>query len=589
MHPIHLSGAEILVEMLIAYEVEVIFGVPGDTNVPLYDAMRRAQDRVRHVMVRDERSGGFMADAYARLSNKPAVMEVPSGAGAMYALPAIAEAHYSSVPIILITSDTPLKMEGQGVITELECAKLFEPVTKGSWQIKAARKLPEYVRRAFRLATSGRPGAVHLVIPEDVLAEVVAVDTISLHVETECGHFPSHPAGAGAGQIRELIELIGAAKRPLLVAGGGTNRSKAGPLVQKIAERLNLPVVNTITGQSAMADDHSLAIGVVGDNGFHPHANRAMEEADLLIYLGSKIGSVVTIGWTFPSANRHRKIVQVDIDASVLGHNTENALSICGDIRAVCQDWLAAIPDGMAVDSAWADRLNLWRGEFWQAAQSEFDDDSLPLKPQRIVKALNAQMDRPYSILSDPGTPTPHMTRLLRLHDVESVFIIPRAYGGLGYALPAVVGAHLARPHVRPIGLFGDGSFAMSMGELETLVRLDVPAILIHFNNACFGWIKALQRLHGHNATYSVDFTGLDASLLAKAFSIKAFRVVSAEDLDAALAEAFAFDGLVFIDIVVESIADVAPPVYSWLRRIGHDPLSIPPVTNVRLGMPASS
>ncbi|RDE08939.1 thiamine pyrophosphate-binding protein [Pelagibacterium lacus] len=579
-----MRGADILVEMLVRYEVDHIFGVPGDTNVPLYDAMRLAQDRIRHIMVRDERCGGFMADAYARLSNKPAVMEVPSGAGAMYVLPAVAEAHFSSVPMILITSDTPLRMEGQGVITELECAKLFEPVTKASWQVKSARKIPEMVRRAFRYATGGRPGAVHLVVPEDVLAETVAADAISLHAEAACTRFPSYPASPGEKDIDALIGLIAEARRPLFVAGGGASRSLAGKALQAVAEALGMPVVQTITGQSTLVDDHPLAIGVVGDNGFHPHANRAMEEADLIVYLGSKIGSVVTIGWTFPSDRVERKIVQIDIEATVLGNNTDNALSICADIRLALEALHDRLPQGLAVDPAWPAHLNAMRAEFWHKASAKMESDAVPLAPQRIVKALNDRLvGRPCSILSDPGTPTPHMTQLLRLVDPESSFIIPRAFGGLGYALPAVVGAYLARPHTRPIGLFGDGSFAMSMGELETLVRLDVPAILVHFSNGCFGWIKALQRLHGHNATYSVDFNRVDGAAIAEVFGARAFHVTTPDELDAAFDAAFAHDGLVFIDVEVESIADMAPPVYSWLKRMGRDPMQMGPTDGVSL------
>ncbi|TPJ74583.1 thiamine pyrophosphate-binding protein [Mesorhizobium sp. B2-7-1] len=579
-----MRGADLLMEMLIAHDVDLVFGVPGDTNVALYDALRQAQGKVRHVMVRDERTGGFMADCFSRLSGKPAVMEVPSGAGAMYALPAVAEANFSSLPMILITSDTPLKMEAQGVITELECAKLFEPVTKGSWQVKSAGKIPEYVRRAFRVATTGRPGAVHLVLPEDVLGAEVDPTTVSLHADRNCTRFPAYPASPRLEDVSLLANMIGEAKKPLLIAGGGVNRGHAGTLLRRTAERFNVPVVNTITGQSALADDHPLAIGVIGDNGFHPHANRAVEDADLLVYLGCRMGSVVTVGWTFPTPRAERLLVQVDIDPVALGNNSDNALNICADVNAVLAALLALEAPGGSSHQAWIDQLNAWRGAFWQHVQPELTGDSVPLKPQRVVKALNAHLEKkPYSILSDPGTPTPHMTRLLRLSNPDSTFIIPRAFGGLGYALPAVVGAWLARPEIRPVGLFGDGSFAMSMGELETIVRLDVPALLIHFSNGCFGWIKALQRLHGHNATYSVDFKQLDAAAIAAAFGLRAWHVRTADELDAALGEAFAHDGPAFIDIEVESIADVAPPVMSWLRRLGRDPLDLKPEAGPRL------
>ena len=570
-------GADILVEMLAGYGVDTMFGVPGDTNVPLYSALQRRTDLIEHVMCRDERSAGYMADAYARISNKVGVFEAPSGAGAMYSLPPVAEAHASSVPVILLTIDVPLPGEGRGVITELDCVKLFEPVTKASIQIKSPEKIPEIIRRAFRVATTGKPGAVHLVIPEDMLKAELADGTYSLHIEEECKSFPAYPTMAEPGKVEALLELIEAAERPLLVAGGGANRSRARRALQQFAEQMNLPVVTTITGQSTMTDDHPLAIGVIGDNGYHPHANLAMEEADLLVYLGSKVGSVVSIGWSFPSKNPERKVAQVDIDPQVLANMTENTLSLAGDVRLVLDALVAAAADRPAKDNTWVDTLNAYRQEFWEGAEPLFQDTALPLRPEPVVRAFSQRLRHPVNILSDAGTPTPYMTRFLRMGDTESTFIIPRAYGGLGYAIPAVVGAWKAEPEKTTIGLFGDGSFNMSVGELETLVRLNCPAKLIQFNNGCFGWIKGLHRMEGRGANdcYSVDFTKANAARIAEAFGLKAWQVQTLEEFDDAFAAALDHDGPCFIDVVIESLAERVPPVYSWLKKTGRDPLSL--------------
>ena len=465
-------GADILVEMLGRYGVRHIFGVPGDTNVPLYTALQQRPELVEHVMCRDERSAGYMADAYARISNKVGVFDAPSGAGAMYSLPPVAEAHASSVPVILMTIDVPLSGEGRGVITELDCVKLFEPVTKASIQIKSAEKIPEIIRRAFRIATTGKPGAVHLVIPEDMLLAEVPDTAFSLHAEAECQTFPAYPTMSEPGKVEALLDLIAGAKRPLLVAGGGANRSGARAALRVFSEQMNLPVVTTITGQSTMPDDHPLAIGVIGDNGYHPHANMAMEEADLLIYLGSKVGSVVSIGWSFPSKNAERKVAQVDIDPQVLANMTENALSIAGDVRLVLEALGQAAKQRTPSGDDWVETLNGYRVEFWEGAEPLFSDMRMPLRPEPVVRAFSERLTHPVNILSDAGTPTPYMTRFLRMGDTDSTFIIPRAYGGLGYALPAVVGAWKAEPEKTTIGLFGDGSFNMSVGELETLVHV---------------------------------------------------------------------------------------------------------------------
>ena len=321
---------------------------------------------------------------------------------------------------------------------------------------------------------------------------------------------------------------------------------------------------------------HRLEIGVIGDTGFHPHANRALDESDLTLYLGYKVGSVVSIGWTFPTNRPDRKIVQVDIDTDVLSNNTRNTLSVSGDVKAVLTELLHLEREPVGSYSDWTAEVNSWRKSFWENAGPLLQDRTKPIKPEPIVKALNERITAPVNVLCDAGTPTPYMTRFLRLSDAGSHFIIPRAYGGLGYAIPAVVGAWFAEPEKRPIGLFGDGSLGMTAGELETLARLKCPAILLHFNNACFGWIKGLQRLDGYDNDncYSVDFDATKASDVAQAYGLKAWHVTEMAELEEALDEAFSYDGPCLIDIVVESLAERVPPVFSWLRKRGENPLS---------------
>ncbi|MCJ8141005.1 thiamine pyrophosphate-binding protein [Falsirhodobacter halotolerans] len=575
-----MKGADILVEMLIGYGVDTIFGVPGDTNVPFYEALQMREDRIRHVMARDERSAGYMADAYGRFTNRPGVFECPSGAGAMYSLPPVAESNGSSVPVILLTIDIPLPGEGRGVLTELDCAKLFEPVTKMSVQVKSAQKLPEIIRRAFRTACSGKPGAVHLQIPEDMLLAEVDPATISLHVEEECRTFPAFPTRPEAGKLEALMELIRQSERPLIVAGGGVSRADAGGVITRFAEGCNIPICTTMTGQGTIDDDHRLAIGVIGDNGYHPHANWALEHSDLAIFVGSRIGSVVTIGWTFPKVTLNRRLVQIDIAPEVMGNNYQNLLSILGDARLTFGDLLA---QDLRVDGArhepWVRELNDHRARFWDHAAPKLAADTLPMRPERVVRAFNDALEssgEPALIYSDAGTPTPYMTRYLRINDNRTRFCIPRAFGGLGSALPAAVGAWRAAADKRPIALFGDGSFGMTVGELETLVRLQVPAILMLFNNGTFGWIKGLHRLKGHNQCFGVDFLPPDGAAIASAFGVRAWTAKTPADLDAALAGAFAHrTGPCLIDVHVESIADRVPPVYSWLTRRGQDPMAL--------------
>ena len=584
-----MNGAAALVKMLTDYGVEVIFGVPGDTNVALYEALRMIEGAPRHVLCRDERSAVFMADCYARLSAKPGVAEVPSGAGALYGLPGVAEANRSSVPLLLLVNDIPQPGVGRGTLTELPVEQLFKPIAKRAETLGHVAKLPEIVRRAFREATGGRPGAVVLSLPEDLLFQDMPETGVSLHVEPQCRQAPSYRSRSPDAAVDAALTAILAAKRPLIVAGGGANRSGAGAVLTRFAERLGLPVVTTITGQGVVRDDHELGIGIIGDNGFHPHAVWALGHADLVIYVGCRMGSVATMLWQWPRPGGTTRIIQIDLEPEVIGNTYAIHHPLVGDAQAVLDALLTKVPAAhKKATAAWVADINARRAEFWEATATLLQSDSVPLRPERVIETLNRQLPAPCHVISDAGTPTPYATRFLRLRDPESKLVIPRFYGGLGYAIPAVVGAWFAAPHLKPVGLFGDGSLGMSAGELETLARLRVPAVLIHFNNACFGWIKALQRVTdrsrkktdgakagSNDPTFSVDFGRYDMSKLAAIYGIRSFRVETPQELELALREAFQLDEPVFIDAVVESIADRLPPVFSWLKNAGLDPAAV--------------
>ncbi len=577
-----MTGAQAVVEILVAYGVEVIFGVPGDTSLPLYDALYKASPKIRHILARDERSAVFMADTYARLTHRPAVCECPSGAGALYSIPGIAEANASSIPIILLTSDVSLAGEGKGTITELDHHTLFEPVTKWSTFLKHADKVPETMRKAFRVATTHRPGAVHLAFPTEVMAGHMTRGHEMIYAETECASYPAYRTRGNSEGIKELADTLVSALKPVMIIGGGAMHSQAGELIIDIAEGLSIPVVTTISGQGIMPDDHPLALGVIGDNGFHPHAHMAIDQGDTLVYIGCKMGSVSTIKWTRPAWNTKAKIIQVDIDPTMLANNYHNHLSVAGDAALVLNDVRELLiemsgksgmndqiekNDQIEIPSertAWVTQLNLERHAFWEENRAVLTSESLPIKPQRVIHAVNERLIEPSVVIADAGTPTPHITRFLRLKGKGSRFIIPRSFGGLGYAIPAVVGAHLANPHARIVGMFGDGSLGMSAGELETLARMNVPVVLIHFNNGTFGWIKALQSIHSGGRFMSVDFTQGNMAAVAQAFGILSFHVNRPDELDTALDKAFNHDGPVFIDVVAESEVTELPPVYSW-------------------------
>lgn len=571
-----MNGADALLTMLRNYGVEVIFGVPGDTNVALYHALKRMPDAPLHVVCRDERSAVFMADCYARFSGKPGIAEVPSGAGAMYGLPGVAEANKSSVPLILLVNDIPQMGVGRGTLTELPVEAMFRPISKHAETLHRVEKLPETIRRAFRMATGGRPGAAVLALPENLLYEELDATPHSLRAEPQCRAAPAFRVLPDEEEIGRAAEALLSARRPLIVAGGGANRSAAGDSIVRLAEELDIPVATTITGQGIIGDDHRLAIGIIGDNGFHPHALRALGRADLVMYVGCRMGSVATMNWKWPPPDNGGRIIQIDLDADIIANTGDVDFPLMGDARATVDRFLAATKGKGRPAGDWVEVINAHRTEFWSAVESDLRSKQLPIRPERVIDALNRHLPAKCHVMSDAGTPTPYATRFLKLTHPGSKLMIPRFFGGLGYAIPAVVGAHFANPEFRPVALFGDGSLGMSAGELETLARMEIPAVLVHFNNGCFGWIKALQRVshkgEANDGTFGVEFGRHDMSKLAEVYGIRSFRVDTIEQLEDALSRSFSSQELCFIDVAVESIADRLPPVYSWLKKFGVDP-----------------
>ena len=314
-----MNTAQVLVEMLKEYQVKHIFGVPGDTTMPLYDALYMARDDIQHIMARDERSAAFMADAYARLSHKPGVTEAPSGGGATYVVPGVAEAHGSSVPLIVFTSDVPVTDEGKGTLTAIDQQRLLEATTKWSMVVKRPSMLPDAIRKAFRVATSGRGGAAHIVLPEDVLEELCPAPAI--YAEAACRSYPSYRTQAPLSSLEAICDALLAARRPMIVAGGGTVLSGAWDELMQLAETLHIPVATTINGKGSINEMHAWSVGVIGGNGGRPYANQLLSEADCILYLGSKVNSLVTLKGSVPDPRNNVTTLQIDADPGELGNN----------------------------------------------------------------------------------------------------------------------------------------------------------------------------------------------------------------------------------------------------------------------------
>jgi len=271
-----------------------------------------------------------MADAYARLAYKPGITEAPSGGGATYVVPGVAEANGSSVPLIVFTSDVPIADEGKGTLTAINQQRLLEAATRWSAVVKRPQMLPDIVRKAFRVATSGRGGAVHVVLPEDVLHEVVPSPAIPvIYAEPACRYYPSYRTQAPRASLDALL----AARRPVIVAGGGAVLSGAWQEITRIAGALSIPVATTINGKGSIDEMHEWSIGVIGGNGGRPSANQLLAEADCIWYIGTKVNSLVTLKGEIPAPGKAVTVLQLDIDPAELGNNVPAALAACGDLK----------------------------------------------------------------------------------------------------------------------------------------------------------------------------------------------------------------------------------------------------------------
>lgn len=540
---------------------DYIFGVPGDTSLALYEALRRSPT-VTHVMARDERGASFMADVYARISGKVGVCEAPSGAGALYLIPGIAEATASSIPVLALTTDVPLASQGRNVLTEMDQVGLFSSLTKSSTVLRSPARAAEVVRSALRTATSGRPGACHISLPEDVLATPLTGEPPPAASPAE-GTFPSSRTGPDPGDAARAAEMILAARRPAFVAGGGVLVSQAWEELTALAESVGAMVGTSINGKGSIDETHPNSLGVVGGNGSRPYANQAIRDADLVVFIGCKTDSVTTMKWRLPSPGEAR-VIQIDVDPEELGRNYPLQVGLAGDAK-VCLSLLTGLVaerDG-GRRRPWLDTAPL-REAWWTAQQPALLSDARPIKPPRLIDALVRLLPREAIVVADAGTGTPLTAAFLPSPAGRSV-VIPRGFGGLGYALPGVVGAALARPGVPVVGLVGDGSFAMAVGDLETISRLDLPVLLIQFNNSTFGWIKALQRFHCDERYFSVDFSGsTDYVGIAHGFGLDGVRVEDPADIEGAIKTGLAERRPFFIDVVTESEESEPPPVPDW-------------------------
>ena len=558
-----LPGAEAFVRMLALHGVRHIFGLCGDTSLPFYDALKRLDHGMTHVLTRDERSAAYMADGYARVSGRVGVCEGPSGGGATYILPGVVEANESSIALLAVTTDISVTSRGRFTLTELDQEGLFRPLTKWTQVIDRAAQIPQSLRTAFSRMTTGRPGAAHIGLPLDVQRDV-AVDAEDLWADLASGAFTNYRAAPDPQAIGKAAEALLSARSPLIVCGGGVVTAGAMSELRRLAGALGCPVATTISGKGSIAESHELAVGVVGANGGTMATREIVEAADLVFFIGCRAGSVTTEKWRFPP--RGTRIVHLDVDPAVIGVNYVPEVALLGDARlaldALAQTVETATP--RARQDA-VQRVAAAREKKLAAFRALAESDDGPIRPERLVADLRAAAPDDCILVADPGTPCPYFSAYWHLPREGRNFISNRAHGALGYALSAAAGAHYARPGAKCIAVMGDGSFGFTCGEMETLLRYKVPLTMVVVSNATFGWIKAGQRTGFGGRYFSVDFSRTDHARVAEAFGVKAWSVQDPRKLRPALAAAIAHDGPALVDVVSQPLHEAQAPVSEWI------------------------
>jgi acetolactate synthase I/II/III large subunit len=560
-----LTGAEAFVRTLQHHGVKHIFGLCGDTSLPLYDALHRLDHGITHILTRDERHAGYMADVYARVTGRVGVCEGPSGGGATYILPGVVEASESSIPILAITTDISVTGRGRYTLTELDQEALYRPLTKWNRVIDQAVQIPDAIRQAFREMTTGRPGAAHIGLPFDVQKAPVDEDTVWGDVTLNT--FPSRRAAADPAAVSAAAEALCSAKAPLIICGGGPVISGAYDEIQALAEVLEIPVATSVSGQGIIADNHPLSVGLVGSNGGVAETRGIVEQADLVFFIGCRAGSVTSERWRFPKPG-HVKVVHLDVDGATIGANYPTDVAIVGDAKLS----LAALVEEVRDRVTTAPQRQLGRDAVARAKAEKFAQfealaasEDRPIKPERVIKTLNELMPSDGIIIGDPGTPCPYFSAFYRQDHPGRAFISNRAHGALGFSMAGAVGAAIGRPDTKIVCAMGDGSFGMSCGEMETIVRLGLPITMIVFSNSVFGWIKAGQKTGFNERYFSVDFSRTNHAAVAEAFGCKVWRVEDPADLKGALKAALEHGGPTLVDIVAQELNDAKAPVSEWV------------------------
>jgi acetolactate synthase-1/2/3 large subunit len=530
-----MNAAKALVKCLEQEGITTIFGYPGAAICPFYHELELAASPIKHVLVRHEANAGHAASGMARITGKPAVCVATSGPGAANLITAIATAYMDSIPIIAITGQVNTSQIGTDAFQEADITGAAEPFVKHSYLVKDAGALPRIVKEAFYIAATGRPGPVLIDIPMDIQLTEIGDFTYPDTVEIR-GYKPSF--AGNKLQIKRVAEAIAASEKPLICVGGGIFARNAYTLMRQIAERADIPVINTMMGISAFPCDHRLYCGMIGMHG-KPLANRALNECDLLILLGARVNDRAL---PVNAQDKPFKVVHVDIDPAEIGKNLPAAIPVVGDIYAVSEQILEILPEKKHTE--WTSYLN---GAKIGADVSNSDDCQPPtvdcqlptVNPREFYRILNRLIPADAVITADVGQNQIWTANNIALGD-GGRFITSGGMGTMGYSVPAAIGAKRAAQDSgsarEVIAICGDGSFQMQFMELATAVQHGINVKIIIMVNNRLGMVREVQKLRYDNNLTAVFLDGSpDFIKLADAYGIAGERLSDIKNADKAL------------------------------------------------------
>lgn len=526
-----LTGGGVIVELLERAGIGPMFGMGGFQLLPFYDAVRRKG--LAHFLINDERTGAFAADSYARMTNRPGVCDATLGPGATNLVTALVESFNAGIPQVVFVGNTHRDHSWKNMTQETRQSDILRPAVKDLIRIERASRVPELVRRAFAVATSGRPGPVVVDVPEDIAHERFDYSEDDLWIDEATTSFPAYRSRPAARDVEKAAALIAGAVRPLLLVGGGAHISAAYPALQALAENQRIPVAHTLSGKGAIACTHPLSAGLFGR--YSRIANDLIETSDCLIVVGCKLGEIATR--RFQLFNRDTPLIHLDILAEEIGRTTKTDVALVGDARLGLEDLDVALRDERAKAAVRADyaaevpsRMAQWRA----GASDRLQATERPINMGRMLHELNREMP-PESVLVVDGGFAAHWGGLL--YDTKTAgrrFIADRGFASIGYGLPGAMGAQLAVPDQPVIGITGDGGFNMVLGELETARRAKTPFTLIIVNNAASGYIKALQHAM-YGAYQSSDLVEMDYAGIAEDMGCHGIRVENPKQIAPAI------------------------------------------------------